>query len=117
MHLKSDCKRELPAMAVQARQELQMSGQEAQAKASVELEVKAVDQTGQLRGIEFNVDYADKCAAVLLCACCSLCACRLTKPLLGLSLRVLEQQLSLSWTVLLPLSALQAGLLQATRPC
>lgn len=38
-----------------------MSGAEAQARASLEFEVKAVDQTGQLRGIDFDVSYADKC--------------------------------------------------------
>ena len=44
----------------QARQELQMSGVEALAKASLELKISSVDRAGHLHGIEFQVDRAEQ---------------------------------------------------------
>ena len=44
-----------------------MAGAEAQARASLDMEVRAVDQTGQLRGIDFDVSGAAKCAWAASC--------------------------------------------------
>ena len=48
-------------LAGQARQELQLSGLEALAKASLELKVNSVDKAGHLHGIEFQVDRSEQC--------------------------------------------------------